>query len=140
MKLEKGDESGNESENESENKNVVINVRDVVQTKSKNAYTKKLGRSYWLRRHHEMQFLKAVFKHVSEGDGLSIAGILNYVKSGEFEDDIMAELIKREGIENEKRKELEERKVMEEIKIENELRKKDAFENAKRNLKEMMSI
>lgn len=94
MKLERCDEYGNP----------VINVRDKVQTKSKNAYTKRLGRTYWLRRHHEMQFLKAVFKHVYEDGGLSIAGILNYVKSGEFEDDIMAELIKRENEENEKRK------------------------------------
>jgi hypothetical protein len=44
----------------------------------------------------------------------------------------MAELIKREGIENEKRKIVEERKVMEEIKIENELRKNDCFYNQRR--------
>jgi protein-arginine kinase activator protein McsA len=123
LKIERYDEDGNP----------VINVRDRVQTKSKNAYTKKLGRSYWLRRHHEIQFLKAVFNHAYEDNGLSIAGILNYVKSGEFEDDIMAELIKREGIENEKRK------IIEEKKIADDLIKNDTFESAKISLKELVS-
>jgi hypothetical protein len=98
LDFEKVDEKVDEKEEP------VINIRDKMQTKSKNAFTKKLGRSYWLRKYHEKMFLDAVFKHTYEDSGLSIPGILNYVKSGDFENDIMKELIKRENDENKKRR------------------------------------
>jgi hypothetical protein len=82
----------------------VVNIRDKMQTKSKNAFTKRIVKTYWLRKYNEKKFLMAVFKHTYEDSGLSIAGILNYVKSGEFENDIMDELISRENSENKKRK------------------------------------
>ncbi len=73
-----------------------FNYRDKALTKSKNAYTKKVRRNYWVRRLHEKQFLKFVFKHVFEENGLSFEGIVWYVKSGQFENDVLEEMGKRE--------------------------------------------
>lgn len=72
------------------------NYRDKALTKSKNAYTKKVRRNYWVRRLHEKQFLKSVLKHVFEENGLSFEGIVWYVKSGQFESDILEEMKNRE--------------------------------------------
>ncbi len=83
-----------------------FNYRDKALTKSKNAYTKKVRRNYWVRRLHEKQFLKSVLKHVFEENGLSFEGIVWYVKSGQFESDVLEEMKNREKGDNENVKEI----------------------------------